>query len=74
MRICQFYVLVAESGGMAQITERLLTMYNTLARQVITGSISGVPHIFGIVWIFILACVITQRFTQPNVRASVHEG
>ena len=30
----------------------------TLAKQVVTGSIPGVPHISGIVWIFIPACLI----------------
>ena len=31
-----------------------------LAKQVVTASIPGVPHIFGIVWILIPACLIKQ--------------
>ena len=30
----------------------------TLTQPAITGSIPGVPHIFGIVWICIIVCLI----------------
>ena len=36
----------------------------TLAKQVVTGSIPGVPRIFGIVWIFIPACLLVQAYMR----------
>ena len=42
---------------------RVLAWY-TLAKQVVTGSIPGVPRIFGIVWIFIPACLLVQAYMR----------
>ena len=44
------------------MVERLLrvSIHLLSTKQVVMGSIPGVPHIFGILWIFIPACLIKQ--------------
>ena len=57
---------------MSQIVDRLLSISLLNVEQVVTGSIPDVYHIFGIVWIFISACLIKQpsgSFSRMCVQA-----
>ena len=49
---------VSREGGVAQVVG--LLVWYTLVEPEVTGSIPGVSHKFGIVWIIIPACLIEQ--------------